>query len=122
VIAVNTDVDISLSSCSTQDADVVFHALARHFRTEAGTTEPASRPAAGMPTVWSGRFDAHDVLRGEPASGNHPEHLDGQVVIRLSGTPYAVRQARAVFAADFATEDLGITLGDQEVEVSLRLS
>jgi hypothetical protein len=117
---VSTDIDVSLSSCTEQDAEVVLQALARHFPAEPGGGRPAGAPAAGVPVVWSGRFDAHEIP-GSAAGPSHPEHLDGQVVIRLSGTPDAVRQARAVFDRDFRAEYLGTALGDQEVEVSLVL-
>jgi hypothetical protein len=118
VILVDTGIDVSLSHCSAQDAEAVFQSLARHFSAQAGTTDPARTPAAGKPVVWSGRFDTHDPLRA-PDSG--AGQLRGPVSLRLSGAPDAVRQAREAIDGDFAAEYLGTTLGDQEVEVSLRL-
>ncbi|MBY8883454.1 hypothetical protein K7472_01165 [Streptomyces sp. PTM05] len=110
-------VDVKLAGCSAKDARVVFGALAEHFTTEQGPGEVTEAHEGERPVI---RYAHYDTSECRPSQG--PKRISGEVSAYLSGQPTAVREARGALMGDFAAEDRGSSLGDQEMEQVLCLT
>ncbi|MFI0773790.1 hypothetical protein [Streptomyces sp. NPDC021212] len=113
---VATQVVVTLSGHSKQDADAVFGVLGACYPADPASAASPREEAEGHPTVWSATFDVAGP-RQEPA----PAPLAAPLTADLQGGPREVEQLRDVLARAFVVRDEGRMAGDQERELHLRL-
>ncbi|MFI5803544.1 hypothetical protein [Streptomyces sp. NPDC051561] len=113
-------VTVTVTDCPAQDARTVLQALAEGFpSSERGPGDvPQETPGAG-PTVWTSVFE---VPEDSAPAATASEALSGPVSVTLQGGPNEVATARKLLAEAFSVLDEGTAAGDQEQELSLRLT
>lgn len=108
---------VALSSCSKEDADTVFHVLARSYASDRADDDvPEYVPGAGM-TVWTSTFEVS--ASHAPAE---PVQLSAPVEADIQGGYWAVDRLQETLADAFAVQEEGMAAGDQEKEIQLRLA
>jgi hypothetical protein len=114
----SAQVTVTLDSCAKEDAGTVLDALHTSFAGERDAGDsPQETPGSG-PTVWTATFDVSRTL----ALPGGPAHLGEPVTLTAQGGYHAVDRLREALAEAFAVTVLGTASGDQEEEVTFRLS
>ncbi|MCQ6553462.1 hypothetical protein NPS70_09675 [Streptomyces sp. C10-9-1] len=107
---------VTLTGCSSEDADAVFRALGRSYSSDRAAHETPRYVSEGHATVWTTTFDvAHP--RGAP----EPVRLAAPVTAELQGGYWAVDRMAEALATSFDVRQEGMDAGDQEKDVQLRL-
>ncbi|MET9361283.1 hypothetical protein ABZX93_10245 [Streptomyces sp. NPDC006632] len=109
-------VHVMLGECSPADADAVFEVLGAHFASDRAGVVP-HRGESPQPAAWTGSFRVDHAP--EQVAG---VLLAGPVTADLQGGPVAVDRLRKTLAEAFAVEAAGMSAGDQEVDVQIRLT
>lgn len=112
-------VTVTLDNCGKDDAKAVFDALHASFTCDDRSPDdaPGEAPGAG-PTVWTATFDVSTVADRPAAAGR----LSGPATLTAQGGYHAVDRLRTALAGTFTVAVTGTASGDQEEEVTLRLS
>jgi hypothetical protein len=107
---------VTISGCSKEDADAVFHALSRSFDSDRADDDSPEYVSEDHTTVWTATLDA--ARPHEPA---RPVPLESAVTVEIQGGYWAVDRVQATLISAFDVEEEGMAAGDQEKDVQLRL-
>ncbi|MER6914426.1 hypothetical protein ABT354_22375 [Streptomyces sp. NPDC000594] len=107
---------VTIAGCAREDADTVFHALGRAYRSDRAHDDTPDYVTEGHTTVWTATFE---VTGESPVKA--PVRLTAPVEAELQGGYWAVDRLREALAASFVVQDQGMAAGDQEKDVQLRL-
>jgi hypothetical protein len=107
---------VTLSDCSKEDADTVFHVLAQSYASDrADDDTPEYVPGAGT-TVWTSTFEVSSSHA--PAE---PVPLTAPVEAGIQGGYWGVDRLREALGCAFTVREEGMAAGDQEKDIQLRL-
>lgn len=107
---------VTLSSCSKEDADTVFHVLARSYASDRADDDVPEYVSGAGTTVWTSTFEVSAAHA--PAE---PVPLSAPVEAGIQGGYWAVDRLQEALADSFAVQDEGMAAGDQEKDIQLRL-
>ncbi|MEV4334860.1 hypothetical protein AB0K02_30820 [Streptomyces sp. NPDC049597] len=108
---------VTVTGCSTEDADAVFRALGRAYPSDRDESEVPRHVMEGHETVWTTTFDvSHPLGQGEPV------RLAAPVTVEMQGGYWAVDRMKEMLATSFEVQEEGMAAGDQEKDVQLRLT
>ncbi|MEV6400729.1 hypothetical protein AB0M39_39130 [Streptomyces sp. NPDC051907] len=112
-----TPVVVTLSGCSKEDADAVFHVLAKSYASDRADDDAPQYMSDAGTTVWTSTFEVS------------PEHappervpLTASVRADVQGGYWAVDRLEETLADAFEVREEGMAAGDQEKDVLLRLA
>ncbi|MER5465007.1 hypothetical protein ABT010_30855 [Streptomyces sp. NPDC002668] len=111
-----TPVVVTLSDCSKEDADTVFHVLAQSFTSDRADDDAPQYTSHPHTTVWTSTFEVSPAHA--PAV---PVQLTAPVEVGVQGTYWGVDRLGETLAASFVVQVEGMAAGDQEKDVQLRL-
>ncbi|MEU0395546.1 hypothetical protein ABZ208_22705 [Streptomyces sp. NPDC006208] len=107
---------VTISGCSKEDADTVFHALGRSFASDRADDDSPEYVSEDHMTVWTATFDV-----ARPQEPAQPVRLESAVTVGVQGGYWAVDRVQETLIAAFDVEEEGMAAGDQEKDVQLRL-
>ncbi|SHL40427.1 hypothetical protein [Actinacidiphila paucisporea] len=114
----SAQVTVTLDSCAKEDARTVLDALHSSFAGDRAAEDAPGEASGGGPAVWTATFDVSRTL-AEPGT---PARLDDPVTLTAQGGYHAVDRLRETLAKSFDVTVLGTASGDQEQEVTFRLT
>ncbi|MGW8376724.1 hypothetical protein [Streptomyces sp. ODS28] len=110
------EVSVQVSGCHKEDAQTLFAVLGGAYACDREQgREPEETPGPHH-TVWSSAYEV-----GEPKRHPEPTVLQGTVTADVQGAPRAVSRVKDTLGEAFAVRVEGLTAGDQEQELRLRL-
>ncbi|MCX4825349.1 hypothetical protein OG883_36960 [Streptomyces sp. NBC_01142] len=112
-----TPVVVTLSACSKEDADTVFHVLARSYASDRADDDAPQYVSGHGTTVWTSTFEVSPV---HAAAESVP--LTAPVEAGIQGGYWAVDRLMETLASAFAVQEEGMAAGDQEKDIQLRLT
>ncbi|MFI1016853.1 hypothetical protein [Streptomyces sp. NPDC020965] len=107
---------VTISGCRKEDADTVFHVLARSYASDRADDDSPQYVSEDHATVWTATFDVTAA-----ATPTGPVPLSAPVEAGVQGGYWAVDRMRETLADAFDVRDEGMAAGDQEKDVQLRL-